>query len=502
MHYLIKGIFINQIFITMKNFLIVFMSVLLLSSCNDKTIKKTRAVIQVSTVPDGYPYGNEEVIYRQMDLENLTHAFLDLQPEAAFMALYKSYLGAGSTEQNIGIMETSVDSRQIVLTANSETIYAVHPVNLDAQGGAVVLEVPPGVMGMANGPGWTSFADFGLTGPDRGEGGVYLLTSPNWKGDVPANMIHSPSATNTIVWLIRGFQGEEGMAGAVRDLQNGIRTYSLDDAANPPKTTFFNTSAPVYEDGGFQDMSFRREDITELIKMYYDLNGYDEEKHRYNTAHLYHAGFFDGTADPEMIEEASKIAWERTLMMTFSNREPNSIKWKGNSWRIPNTTKDENWTHRNSDIIDPVAQITWAHQATFTSAAMTRPPKGTGAVYIAAYKDNDGDYLNGSNCYKLVIQANVPYQNFWSIVTYDAPNRSMVQNDHLHWGINSFMEDLVQNDDGSYTITWGPNVGEELNSIQTNENEGFFPYFRIYGATDTWYDNTWVMPDIEKIPCN
>ena len=63
------------------------------------------------------------------------------------------------------------------------------------------------------------------------------------------------------------------------------------------------------------------------------------------------------------------------------------------------TTKDENWTHRIFDMIDPVAQITWAHQATFTSAAMTRPPKGTGAVYIAAYKDSDGDYLNGSNCY-------------------------------------------------------------------------------------------------------
>ena len=78
----------------------------------------------------------------------------------------------------------------------------------------------------------------------------------------------------------------------------------------------------------------------------------------------------------------------------------------------------------------------------------------------------------------------------------------MIQNEHFHWGINSFMENLVKNDDGSYIITWGPNVGEELNSIQTIENEGFFPYFRIYGATDTWYDNTWVMPDIVKVPCN
>ncbi|WP_047043217.1 DUF1254 domain-containing protein [Vibrio mexicanus] len=388
-------------------------------------------------IPAGYPVQDTQAVYAQMDRENLTRAFVDLQPEAAFMALYDSYLGAGSTEQNIGIMETSVDSRQIVLTANSETIYAVHPVNLAAQGGAVVLEVPAGVMGMANGPGWTSFADFGLTGPDRGQGGTYLLTGPGWDGEVPEEMIHAPSPTNTIVWLIRGFQGEEGMPGAVRDLQQGIRTYSLDDAANPPATTFYNTSAPVYEDGGYQDMLFDRDDITRLVKMYYELNGYGEEKHSYNTAHLYHAGFFDGTADEDMVNEAVDTAWERILTMTFTNREQNAYKWEDSNWALPNTSKDENWTHRTFDMVDPVAQITWAHQATFTSAAMANPPKGAGAVYVAAYKDSNDEFLNGSHCYQLDIPAEVPYKNFWSIVTYNAPDRSMVQNDHFHWGLTA-----------------------------------------------------------------
>ncbi|WP_047043214.1 hypothetical protein [Vibrio mexicanus] len=64
------------------------------------------------------------------------------------------------------------------------------------------------------------------------------------------------------------------------------------------------------------------------------------------------------------------------------------------------------------------------------------------------------------------------------------------------------MEDLVQNDDGTYTIIWGPNVDNVANAIQTNEGEGFFPFFRIYGATDTWYDHSWVMPNIEKVECN
>ncbi|WP_295898646.1 DUF1214 domain-containing protein [uncultured Vibrio sp.] len=474
-------------------------------------MKKTLLALTIATLsfnvfadtnPIGFPTDDPAVVYQQMDLENLTSAFVDLQPEAAFMALYNSYLEAGSTEQHIGIMETSVDPRQIVLTANSETVYAVHPVNLDAQGGAVVLEVPAGVMGMANGPGWTSFADFGLTGPDQGAGATYLLTSPSWDGEVPEGMIHSPSPTNTIVWLIRGFQKEDGMAGTVKELQEGIKTYSLDDIQNPSDTTFFNTSEAVYDDGGFHDMLFQSEDIPNLVKMYYDLNGHDEVKHMYNTAHLHHAGFFDGTVDENIINQAVATAWERVLTMSFSNREENAYKWEDSNWSLPNTTKDENWTHRTLDIIDPVAQVTWAHQATFTSAAMTRPPEGAGAVYVNGSKDNDGEFLNGSYCYEVNIPANVPYTTFWSLVTYNAPDRSMIQNEHHHWSVSSFMESLEQNDDGSVTLTWGPNVGEETNSIQTNEGEGFFSYFRIYGPQATWYDNTWVLPNIEKIDCH
>ncbi len=64
------------------------------------------------------------------------------------------------------------------------------------------------------------------------------------------------------------------------------------------------------------------------------------------------------------------------------------------------------------------------------------------------------------------------------------------------------MEELTQNEDGSYTLKWGPNVEEDVNSIQTNANEGFFPWFRIYGPTDAWYDKSWVLPSIEKIACS
>lgn len=148
-----------------------------------------------SVEPTGFPPLEPAALYRQMDLENLIRAYNDLHPEAAFMALYNAYFAEGSTAQNIGIMETSVDSRQIVLTANSETIYAVHPVNLTDQGGAVVVEVPARVLGMANAPGWVNITDIGNLGPDAGQGGRYLFTAPGYAGDIPASSTPTSTAT-------------------------------------------------------------------------------------------------------------------------------------------------------------------------------------------------------------------------------------------------------------------------------------------------------------------
>ncbi|MBB6462866.1 hypothetical protein [Flammeovirga kamogawensis] len=84
----------------------------------------------------GVPVGiDSDSLFNQMDYERLVAAYGDLHPDAAFMALWNSYFKEGSTKQNVGIMETSVDSRHNVLTANSETLYAVHPVNLNKQQG-------------------------------------------------------------------------------------------------------------------------------------------------------------------------------------------------------------------------------------------------------------------------------------------------------------------------------------------------------------------------------
>ena len=457
---------------------------------------------QTPPSPEGYPPLDPAPIYRQMDLENLIRAYNDLHPEAAFMALYNSYFAEGSTAQHVGIMETSVDSRQVVLTANSETIYAVHPVNLEKQGGAVVVEIPAGVLGMANAPGWVNITDIGRLGPDKGKGGKYLFLAPEFEGEVPEGYLSFRSPTNTIVWLLRGFVEDGDTEATVKFMQEGIRTYALKDAGNPPKTRFYNTSESRTQ-GHPMDMLYEKEDVFPLIRQFFELNGSPYEKHKDILSHLTDMGFFDDSVDSRLLQEAARIGDERQRTITFNNRPKDALKWPGKSrWQWANNFSDENFTGRTSGRYSASQHQVWAHQATFNSVGMTRPPKGTGSQYITATKDADGQWLDGANHYTLTIPANPPAKDFWSIILYDAHNRSMIQNKQFRWGVNSYAKGLKQEEDGSVVMHFAssqPKGVEDLNWVQTNPGQGYFVWFRSYGPTDAWIDGSWVLPDIERV---
>jgi hypothetical protein len=61
--------------------------------------------------------------------------------------------------------------------------------------------------------------------------------------------------------------------------------------------------------------------------------------------------------------------------------------------------------------------------------------------------------------------------------------------------------DLLKNDDGTIDIYFGPTApeGKDQNWIPTNPDEGWFPYFRLYGPLKPYFDRSWVLPSIDKI---
>ena len=63
-----------------------------------------------------------------------------------------------------------------------------------------------------------------------------------------------------------------------------------------------------------------------------------------------------------------------------------------------------------------------------TSAGMVKSFEGKGSKYINTFTDKTGAFLMGENTYKLVMPANVPAKDFWSLTIYDTDTRSMLKN--------------------------------------------------------------------------
>jgi hypothetical protein len=77
-----------------------------------------------------------------------------------------------------------MDSQTLVVTANTSTLYAYTYTDL-AQDGPTVIEIPPGMLGFLD-DAWQRFVgNMGVTGPDKGKGGKYLVLPPGYTGKVP-----------------------------------------------------------------------------------------------------------------------------------------------------------------------------------------------------------------------------------------------------------------------------------------------------------------------------
>ena len=131
---------------------------------------------------------------------------------------------------------------------------------------------------------------------------------------------------------------------------------------------------------------------------------------------------------------------------------------------------------------------------------LTQTP-GVGQRYIAAYKDRDGNWLSGSNTYRLRVPANPPVKQFWSVTAYDENTRQMPITEQGRPDISSRKEDVVKNSDGSVDVYFGPKApqGKESNWVQTNPGKGWFTYFRFYGPTEAFFDKSWQLNDFEKL---
>ena len=111
-------------------------------------------------------------------------------------------------DNEVIVFSELMDAKSLFLTANADTVYVFGV--LDLTKGPMVLETPPKLLGAIDDYWFRWVIDIGLPGPDRGEGGKYLIVPPGYDGPLPeGGFFVARARTNYVVWFGRVVPGEQ-----------------------------------------------------------------------------------------------------------------------------------------------------------------------------------------------------------------------------------------------------------------------------------------------------
>jgi hypothetical protein len=163
-------------------------------------------------------------VYDYLDLMHGVEAFVNAYQGASVAALFKGFEDAGVPNNTALIWSDLMDAKSLFLTANADTVYFW--VNLDATQGPLVVETPPLSLGVIDDMWFRWVTDFGLPGPDRGEGGRYLLVPPGYEGELPQSgySVHRMRTTRATA-LGRSFLENNDPKPAVALIKRTLKVY-------------------------------------------------------------------------------------------------------------------------------------------------------------------------------------------------------------------------------------------------------------------------------------
>ncbi len=195
---------------------------------------------------DGFPdKASAEKLYDNLDFQRAVQAYLLAIPAVSQAADRNACRALGPVNQTVPIWEQLVDSRTVGLTFNDNTVYSWAWVDLSK--GPLVFEVPPKVLGAINDIWFQWVIDVGITGPDKGKGGKYLLLPPGYKGTVPKGyiVVRSPTFNLWVPW--RSFLVNGDPKPGIDLVKKYTKIYPLADAGKPaPALTYVDLSGKPF----------------------------------------------------------------------------------------------------------------------------------------------------------------------------------------------------------------------------------------------------------------
>jgi hypothetical protein len=453
--------------------------------------------------------------YDNLDFMRGVETFLNFIPATSLEGLRRGMAELGADEAHeVVIFDKLMGSDPLFLTGNTDTVYAGVFLDLERDG-PVVVEVPPGAgPGTVNDAFFRFVIDMGGPGPDRGNGGHYLILPPDYEGDIePTEGLETTivdgdgyfvaRSSSYVNWVIlRGLLVDGKPDAPTQMWQSGLRVYPLAQRRSPPETVFISGSGKAFNTIHANNYAFYEELHHVLHKEPVEFIDAELRGLAASIGIVKGQPFAPDERLREILIDAVAVGNATARAIWLRPRDEQAFFYEDSGWYTGFVGGDYRWLiddgvgGRNLD-----ARTLFFYSATVNTPAMALRIPGVGSQYAFNATDSEGKYLDGSNSYKLNIPANVPAKNFWSVVVYDPQTRSELQTDQLYPSKNSVRDALIRNADGSVDLYFGPEApeGVEANWTQTVPSKGWFVLLRLYGPLDSWWEKTWQPGEFERI---
>ena len=498
---------------------------------------------------DGAP--SKETIAKAYDYLDLMHgveAFVNAYQGASVASIFKGAQEAGIPNNTALIFSELMDAKSLFLTANADTIYFW--VNLDVTKGPIVVETPPRVLGVIDDMWFQWITDFGLPGPDRGEGGKYLFVPPDYKGELPGGGYFVQRMRTTRATMVgRAFLEKNDPKPVVATIKRTLKVYpylpggygtSIGSALEGKATL---ARSPDHK----LDWAFLRpEEPAKFIE------GTGKVM---NTVPPSDYSYFElindlvqkepvGALDPEIMGSLAAIGIVKgkpfnpdarmkkilTDAAAIGTAAARSLTWRASPAEGWSYYPGSAWTTMlwaggyNFETPPPEVSATGAitvnpptgartlnsrtamfFYATYITPAMIMRLTGIGSQYLGAFVDSNGEYFDGAKVYKVTLPPNIPAEAFWSVTVYDNQSRSMLDTPQRYprAGSQSYPTPAAEaNADGSTTIYFAPKRPDGVkpgNWIQTDPKKGWNTLLRLYSPLEPFFTKTWRPTEIEFV---
>ena len=487
---------------------------------------------------DGAPsQATLDKVYDNLDFTHAFEAFVNTFQGVNMSSFRNGLVNAGVKDGEFMIWSDLMDAKSLFLTANADTVYFFGYADLSK--GPMVFESPPGALGVIDDMWWRWVSDFGAPGPDRGEGGKYLLVPPGYKGQLPEGgfyVVHPK--TIRVALLGRAFMENNDPKPAVAAIRRYTKVYPyeagglgtsvaefltgkvrLGKITPPPPTVFHEGTGKVMNTIPPNDFSFY-EVLDDLVQRE-PATSLDPEL----MGPLAAIGIIRGqkfAPDARMkkiLTEALAVANATARSLFMNPRDPSWYLYPKSGWinylfvtgsefetPIPLVTPEGVKPFPPTGYRTLNARTAFFYGVTGITPAMSMRLPGIGSQYLWTMVDADKNYFDGAKTYKVTLPKGIPAEKFWSFTLYDNMSRSMLDTPQRYprAGSQSYPSPAAEpNADGSTTVYFGPTQPAGVkrgNWIQTMPGKGWFPLLRLYSPLEPFFTKTWRPSEVELVP--